>query len=163
MDIPLSYAVGSCGFCVCYFRDIELEHEPEPHYRYVVPMNELSARLFLVISSMDNKPRWEKRYGRFKPPEIRDRFFQSIIDVPRGTFPFLTCDSFIDCNEAKDIKLSDLDRRIDPKYEPRFKLVDFEPTLKSKILGAIITSPKAGRYGYYIQEHNPTQKNEPHP
>lgn len=140
MEFAPSIQVEVCpSFCVCYFRDINKPKEPEPHYRVVVPTNDKSARLFLIITDEAHQAEIEELYSI--PEKDKARKLKSVLHVNRTKMPLLKYDSLIDCNKAELINLKELDRRVDPKHGFKIKTSDVSPKLQWEIKMAIRNSP----------------------
>jgi len=135
VDLPLNLIIESLtGFCVCYFKDKRHAPESPPHYYVTVPITDDTSLLLCIITSQVEKKMWYYR-------NVNVSAISSLVLVDQSSLPFLTKESFIDCNKAELIEKNELIKIVDSKPSLEIKTRDVPDELKRKIISAINKSP----------------------
>jgi hypothetical protein len=135
VDLPLNLIIECLtGFCVCYFKDKRHSPESPPHYYVTVPITNDTSLLLCIITSQVENQMWYYR-------NVNVSAISSLVRVDQSSLPFLTKESFIDCNRAELIRKNEFIKIVDSKPCLEIKTRDVPDELKREIISAINKSP----------------------
>jgi hypothetical protein len=145
MDLPLRVLVGNlshpcAGFTVCHFKDTKHTPDAPAHFHIVISLSDNESIVLCIITSQMQKL---ARY--YQAATESDACLDSMVPLDNSVFGFLDRGCVVDCNQAELLTIIDLEKRIDQKYEPAFKIMandrQFDGDIKLKIVNGIINSP----------------------
>ena len=139
MDIPLQLDIKFLkGYNVCHFKDIQHDVEAPPHFYITIPCKDDAYLVLCIITSQVER---KKDYYRNNL-----RALNSLIEIDKNDFSFLSGKSIVDCNTAEYMPRNVLIRKIDSNYGFKIKARNIVKGLKDKLLKGIFESPLVSTY-----------------
>jgi hypothetical protein len=145
MDLPLRVLVGNlshpcAGFTVCHFKDTKHSPDAPAHFHVVISLSDNKSIVLCIITSQMQK------LARYYQDAIKNEScLDSMIPLDKSVFGFLDRGCVVDCNQAELLQIIELEKRIDQKYEPAFKIMahdgQFDAGIKQEIVKGILNSP----------------------
>jgi hypothetical protein len=145
MDLPLRALVGNlshpcAGFTACHFKDTKHTPDAPAHFHIIISLNDNESIVLCIVTSQMQKL---ARY--YQAAMESDACLDSMVPLDSSDFGFLDRGCVVDCNQAELLPIIELEKRIDQKYEPAFKIMahdgQFKGDIKQKIVKGILNSP----------------------
>lgn len=130
---------GIKDFAVLLYKDTQHDIAAPPHFFLIFPITDDPFFAVAIITSQIERK--ESYYGQANPKALA-----SLVRIGSGTFPFLSRESVIECNQTEMLSVEELTRRIDPKYSLEVKAREIPLSLKKQVLQAITLSPLVPPY-----------------
>jgi hypothetical protein len=145
MDLPLRVLVSNlshphAGFTVCHFKDTKHAPDAPAHFHIVLSLSDNESIVLCIVTSQ-----MQKLARHYQAATENDACLNSMVPLDNSVFGFLDRGCVVDCNQAELLVITELEKRIDQKYEPAFKIMahdgQFKGDIKKKIVDGILNSP----------------------